>query len=199
MKVVVWFFAVILLLPLCSHAQATRVVDWPPVAPVQASVKGNGGKSIASEAKALEIVEIDVEGKTIKPGQPFSAGDDWLRTFAVKVKNISDKNISSIRLHFVLPEAKSPAGVPSGFSLQYGKELNNGIDYGVQPLIEPGKEVVLIRNDRHYTRDKDGIAKRTGKTDFNNVIIAVSTIQFEDGTVWSTYRLPITSVTNESN
>src|SRR5689334_10112633 len=133
MKIVLWFFAVILL-PLSSYAQAKRVVDFPTVASDQAAVVGEGGKPSATDITALEMLEIQVEGKTIKLGQPFSAGADWLSTFAVKVKNISNKNISSIRLHFGLPEAKSNGSI-SGFSLEYGKDLSTGIDYGVQPPI----------------------------------------------------------------
>lgn len=81
----------------------------------------------------------------------------------------------------------------SGFSLEYGKDLSTGIDYGVQTPIEPGQEVLLMRNDRHYTRDTNGIARRTGVTDFNTVLIGVSVVKFADGTVWTTYRLPIDS------
>lgn len=196
MKVLYGFFAVITL-SLCSYAQAMKVIDWPPVASDQAYVSGDG-KNVASSSKALEIVEMKVDGKTITPGQPFSAGDDWLKSFSVKVRNVSDKNISSIRLGFALSETKS-SGSQSGFSLEYGRELSTGIDYGIQPAIEPGQQVVLMRNDRHYARDKEGIAKRTGMTDFNSVIMAVSTIKFKDGTVWSSYKLPIASSASARN
>ena len=191
MKGFYWFCAVITF-SMCSYAQTNKVIDWPPVAPEKAYLNNDTGQRVDSNSRALEIVEIKVDGKSIVPGQPFSAGDDWLKNFAIKVRNISDKNILSIRLSFGLPETKS-GDRQSGFTLEYGKELSTGIDYGVQAAIEPGQEVVLVRNDRHYARDKDGIAKRTGMTDFNTVIMGVGQAKFVDGTLWSSYKLPITA------
>jgi hypothetical protein len=104
----------------------------------------------------------------------------------------------SIRLFFSLPETKS-GDKQAGFSLEYGKELSTGTDYGVQAPVEPGQEVVLVRNDRHYARDTEGIAKRTGMTDFNTVIIAVSQVMFGDGTIWASYKLPVTSAPTARN
>jgi len=191
-------FFVAITLSLCSYAQSSRSIYWPPAASEQAYVIGDSGRQIPSNSKALEIVDIKVEGKTIVPGQPFSAGNDWLKTFAVKVRNVSDRNIVSIRLFFSLPETKS-GDKQAGFSLEYGKELSTGTDYGVQAPVEPGQEVVLGRNDRHYARDTEGIAKRSGITDFNTVIIAVSQVMFADTQLWSSYRLPITSAPTAHN
>jgi hypothetical protein len=191
MKALYISFAVITL-SLCSYAQATKVIEVPLVAAYRGNVSGEDGKLIASDSKGLEIVEIRVEGKTVVPGQPFAAGNDWLGTLAVKVKNVSDKKISSIRLSFGLPEAKYRDGF-NGFSLEYGKELSTGIDYGVQGPIEPGQEVVLQRNERHYARDKEGIAKRSGISEFNLVRMGGGQVKFADGTSWFSYKLPVTS------
>ncbi|MFZ1700523.1 MAG: hypothetical protein WBO10_18025 [Pyrinomonadaceae bacterium] len=191
-------FGIAMIVSLTSYSQTERIIDWLPVATGQAYTVGDNGKLLESDTKALEIVEIRVEVKTITPGLPFLVDNDWLKSFAVKVRNISNKKISSIRLHFALPETKS-LDSQMGFSLEYGKELSTGIDYGLQAAIEPGEEVVLIRNDRHYSRDKEGIAKRTGKADFSALTIGLSTVRFEDGTVWMAAKLPVASTVTALN
>lgn len=187
--------AVILVISLCGHAQGNRTIDWPQAATAEACVKGDGGRCTLSTLRALEIVGMTVNGSNVVPGQPFAAEGEWLKTFVVKVKNVSKKPISSVRLHFALPDARYPkesAGfTTAGFSMEYGKGLSTGIEYGNRKPIAPGDEIELSRNEAHYIRDRDFIAKRTGVTDFYSVVIGNTTVQFEDGTVWWTYRLPM--------
>ena len=176
-----------LLVSLSLFGQTNKVIDWTPY------TKGDSftDTSDAAKLKALEILQFTVAGKAVHPGQPFSAESDWLKTFAVRVKNVSGKRISSIRLGFGLPEAKNSEGISSGFSLEYGSALSTGVDYGTQLPIEPDEEIELIRNDRHYARDRDGIRTRTGLTEFSTVIIGGTTVRFVDGTIWSGYKLPL--------
>ncbi|HMO80182.1 MAG TPA: hypothetical protein PKD24_05275 [Pyrinomonadaceae bacterium] len=181
-----YLFLVVLLLTLDSHGQTEKVIDWT----FYTKSASFNDTPEASNLKALEIVEITVDGKAVMPGQPFAAEGEWLKTFAIKLRNTSGKPISSIRMHFGLPEAKVSDTVSAGFSLEYGKELSTGIDYGTQHPIQPGQEVELIRNERHYLRDRHGIAERTNVTDFNSVVIGATVVKFEDGSVWISYKLP---------
>ena len=185
-----YIIVAVIALSLCSYGQAKRVIDRHPEALDQAYISGSDGKMIASASNALEIVEISVEGKAVTLGQPFSAGDDWLKTLAIKVRNVSDTKICSIRIFFVLPETKID-GKASGFTLEYGKELSTGIDYGVQAPIKPGQEIVLQRNDRNYARDKEGIEKRSGITSLSSVIMQTGQAKFPDGTLWSSFKVPL--------
>lgn len=175
-----------------SFGQTERTISWPELASAEPWVKGDDGNLLASTVTALEVVSVTVNGKEIVLGMPFRAEGEWLKTLSVTVKNISDKPISAVRLNFGLPEAKYGSG-SSGFSLEYGKALSTGIDYGPQAPIAPGENVVLMRNERHYNRDRDGIVKRTGVTDFRSVLIGSTVVEFIDGTVWMAYRLPITT------
>jgi hypothetical protein len=93
-------------------------------------------------------------------------------------------------MHFNLLEAKYKEGI-MGFSLEYGKALSTGINYGVQKVIMPNEELDLIRNEAHYNRDRDGIAQKSGTTDFSKVLMGITTVQFEDGTVWWNWKLPL--------
>ncbi|MGH9946950.1 MAG: hypothetical protein ACRD6X_07125 [Pyrinomonadaceae bacterium] len=176
----------------CTFAQSNKVIDWPSAVTEQAYIGTTGVPQTATTEKGLEIVEFKVDGNAVMPGRPFSAEGEWLRTFSVTVKNVSGQQISSIRLYFVLPEVKSDEKM-SGFSLEYGKGLSTGISYVDQWRIEPGEVVELIRNEAHYTRDREGIARRTGSTNFNTVVIAIAQIQFNDGKIWSSYKLPFVS------
>ena len=175
-----------------AFAQGTgRIIEWPPLEnPLGNVLAGENGRYIPTEIKALEIVFISAEGSRISPGVPFTAQDDWLKTFTVRVKNTSDRPIQAIRLHFGLPEAKRGDAI-SGFSLEYGKGLGTGIDYGEQKVMAPGEEVELVRNERHYKRDSEGIAQRTGVSNFTRVLLGHATVKFEDGTVWTGWKLPM--------
>lgn len=52
----------------------------------------------------VEIEEILVDGKPIIIGQAFVAGDDWLKTITVRVKNVSGERLVRLQLTVVLPE-----------------------------------------------------------------------------------------------
>ena len=45
-----------------------------------------------------------VNGKSITLGEPFAAADDWLKTFTVRVRNISGERLVSAQVTLVLPE-----------------------------------------------------------------------------------------------
>ena len=176
-------------LSICTFAQTNKIIEWPKISPESAMMSA-GGKFVATDAKGLEIVELLVEGKPVDIGQSFHAGKEWLKTLGVRVRNVSDKKIVAIRLHFALPEAKRNE-IGTGFSLEYGKDLSTGIDYGIQQPVEPGQDIFLIRNDRHYERDRNGIANRTGVTEFSTVVIGSVMVKFEDGVNWSSNKLPM--------
>lgn len=69
-------------------------------------VKDEARRLIPSPLKALEIVAINAAGQLITLGQPFTADGEWLKDLSVKVRNISGKAISSIRISFTLPETR---------------------------------------------------------------------------------------------
>lgn len=191
MKLICKAFGVIILLPLLAYSQMQdRIIDWHPRTLQGTFVKGEDEKSVPSKIEALKVIEIKMYDKAISLGQSFSADYDWLKNLTVRVRNTSEKPISSVRMHFDLPEAKYGEG-SMGFSLEYGKALSTGISYGVQKIIMPNEELVLSRNEAHYNRDRDGIAQRTGETDFSKVLIGMTIVKFEDGTLWSSGKLPL--------
>src|SRR3982751_2474450 len=94
-------------IPFLAHGQQSeRVVDWLPV-------------RLASEARVLEIVDIQVDGKTIKIGQPFTASEDWLNSLTFRVRNVSGKTIIILGFGVAFPEIDANGRTPS-FSIVYG-------------------------------------------------------------------------------
>ncbi len=81
--------------PFGSHNERTR-------APLQ----------IFKQLDAIEIQSINVGGKPIAIGEPFSADEDWLRDLTFRVKNVSDKELMGIQITLILPEMETPIQVP---------------------------------------------------------------------------------------
>jgi hypothetical protein len=189
-------FGFAVLLPVFVFGQAQKKsIKWASKTQQANLVKGVDGVLFPSDIKALEIVEIEVENNPISLGESFSASDDWLRYLTIRVKNISGKPISSIRISLSLPETKNEERT-FGFSLEYGKALSTGIDYGIQKPIMPNEELELFRNEAHYQRGLQTIAQRSGLTHFSEVLIDSTVVQFEDGTVWLGWRLPLSKQNN---
>ena len=196
MKLIYSIVVITILFPLLVFSQAKdRIIDWHPQTLQGTFVKGADGKQVFSNIEALRIIEIKSDDKAVTLGHPFSVSGDWLKNLTVKVRNVSGKPIASIRIHFNLPEAKYKEGT-MGFSLEYGKALSTGINYGVQRNIMPDEELVLFRSEAHYNRDRDGIAQKAGITDFSKVLIGMTIVQFEDGTLWSSGKLPLANQSN---
>ncbi len=180
----------VLILSVLSIAQVSqRVVDWHPQIIPGKFKAGGCGILFPSEISALEVIEIKVADKPVVLGQAFDANEDWLKTLSVKVKNVSGKPISLVRTSFNLPEAKNEKGT-MGFSLIYGEEFSNSdTDNKPQKVIFPGQEVILARNE--IRQHLEAITQRSGKTDFSKVLIGLTMVKFEDGTTWSSGKLPI--------
>ena len=66
------------------------------------------GLDLRRQIVDVEIVEFLVEGRSINIGEAFSASDDWLRTMSFKVKNSSQRLMSTIQITLVVPDDKKP-------------------------------------------------------------------------------------------
>ncbi len=195
MKIIYSLVLVLSTLPLITFGQMEeRIIDFPPKT-MGGLIQGEDGKMIPTKDEAIEIVEIKIGNEVVELGKSFSADGDWLSDLTFKVKNISGRPISAIRIGFALPETKYKKS-RMGFSLEYGRTLSTGIDYGDQKAILPKEEVTLFRNEAHYERDRKGIEMRTGKVNFTKVFITVTVVKFEDETTFMTWKLPIAKKEN---
>jgi hypothetical protein len=108
--------------------------------------KPNGSLTY-THLSVLEVTGLSLAGVPITLGQPFRADDNWLTKVRAKVKNISGKPISHVRMNFALSEAKfvrDGRNYTTGFSLDYkaGARANN--DSTEMKVIQPGDEVELV-------------------------------------------------------
>jgi hypothetical protein len=145
-----------------------RVIEIPPVKP-------------APESEAISITEIKVAGQSVVPGQPFPAGEDWLHSLTVRIRNTSTKPINYVQLNFGLPEASYHAG-GLGFMLCYGKNaiLPERAAPGAKPL-PPGEEAELSFTEEEYERNRGFTRKMVGTTDFSRLRMGAASVVFADG------------------
>lgn len=99
LTVVIYLFAA-----LPCFAQTPKVVEWS-----KSPIRGNQEKIAANlrlfrQIEDVEIEDLLVAGRSITIGEPFAAPDDWLKSFTVRVKNISDQPLVMVQITLVLPE-----------------------------------------------------------------------------------------------
>lgn len=93
---------------------------------------------LSSVVEAAEIVSFSVEGKVIILGEPFLAGNDWLRTLKVRMRNVSGRTITLSQMDFYLPESRKEGKGAISFRLVYGSVPSEN-----PKLIEPGQDFEL--------------------------------------------------------
>jgi hypothetical protein len=169
---------VLLVAPLAMAQTQTRLILWQPHTFGLIARAGDGVR-LSQVTEALEIVGFVVDGSPITLGEPFTAGDEWLRSLRVRVRNISGQTISRTQMFFVLPESKRGKGGMLGVSLRYGDALSNNL----QP-VQSGKEFELSLSETNYGNLKERITEKGDPTIMNRLYITVTSVQFADGTSW---------------
>jgi hypothetical protein len=100
------------------------------------------------------------------------------------MKNISGRPIIGAHIGFGLPETNYKGG-RLGFSLEYGKGLGTGTPSDEQKVIMPDEEFELKFNEPQYQRHRGFVAERSSLTSFSKVWVGITTVKFEDGSIWS--------------
>lgn len=174
-----------------AAAQSNRTLLWPPL-PVGRITSAGDGVKLSSVNEAVQISDITVAGKSVIPGEAFNADDDWLRTLTLRLKNVSDQTIVAVRVGFGLPETRAEDR-QVGFSLEYGKMGLGGIVPDGQAMVRPDEEFELRFTDAQYRNYLEFFAKHAGSANFTRAWIGITTIQFKDGTMWSSGCLRATN------
>ena len=180
----------LLVTPLAMAQTQTRLISWQPHTYGRITKAGEGVR-LSSVAEALEIVGFVVEGASVTLGEPFSAGDEWLKSLRVRVRNISGQTISSAQMTFVLPESRTGEGAMIGLTLRYGGTRSNNL----QP-IQSGEEFELSLAEADYERLRERIAERREPAIINRLFITVTSVRFADGTSWGSGCIRATNPKN---
>ena len=144
--------------PAFSQSQS-KVVGWSKSPIGRNNEKTSGSLQLYPKIDGVEIEDFAVDAKSIIIGEPFSAGDDWLRSFSVRVRNISDQRLLKVQITLVLPEmdSESPdvvfcygcAGAEKDKVVMPGevvelKMLGGGFYYGIKSRISEKGSVSRI-------------------------------------------------------
>jgi hypothetical protein len=158
------------------------------------SINQPDGSLTLTNLSMVEVIGFSLAGVPVTPGQVFQADDDWLTNMRVKVKNISGKSISHLRMSFALPEAKfsqDGRNYSMGISLDYkaGARVNN--EGAEMKVIFPSDEVELVYLETGVSLRQE-IASRTGVTSLTILQYGGDvTAFFVDGSQWRGSNLPV--------
>jgi hypothetical protein len=143
-----------------------------------------------SNLKALELIEVTVDGQPIQIGQEFSADDDWIGKLTFKLKNTSQKPILSVALGLSLPQTQSEMG-GYGFAFGYGNQLGATFRGEKRKAIQPDEVVELGFTEIQYKHFLETLAKPNLISGCNKILVGNTTVYFEDGTYWLGDSLPV--------
>lgn len=168
---------VLLVSPLAAAQTRTRVITWQPHT-FGRLTKAGDGLSLSPVAEAVEIVGFRVGVSPVTLGEPFEAGDDWLKGLRVRLRNVSGQTISGAQMTFVLPESRGGGEALIGFTLRYGVPWHK-----LEP-VGHGEEFELSLTGEDYEKLGARIAERKGAAVTGKVFITVISVRFADGTIW---------------
>jgi hypothetical protein len=155
-----------------------KTIEWPKVSVFNAGTKTGPHTHVTDRIDEIEIEAIMVEGHSVTIGEPFSAGDDWLKSMAFRVRNISGKQVKSVQITLVLPEMtfESP-DIPF---------IDESAGVGNPKFISPGAEVELtVPSAGLYPCLVSRITERGSLARISRAEIHIIYVTSAEGTVWS--------------
>lgn len=147
----------------------SRLIEWHEVCPPS-----------AVPSDVLEVVEVTAGGERVAIGQPFDAGEGWLKGLTFRVKNISAAPVIDIRMGVTFPETKDEAQV-LGLTL-YNPELHRSASADGPARVPPGEEIDLILTDAQYVELRRLSDKRVANKSLTKLDVTPTVaVKFEGG------------------
>jgi len=162
-----------------SAQTQTRVIEWQPH-PFGLITRVGEGMKLSSVIEALEITGFNVEGKGVTLGEPFLAGDEWLKTLKVGVRNISGQTLSWSQMNLYLPGSQENGRGGIMVRLQYGSVPSEN-----PKPIEPGEEYELSMREWEFEKVSAKVKESQNPSILNRLYITVVSAHFADGTSWA--------------
>ena len=131
----------------------------------------------------ITIVKTKALNKTVRLGEQFDGGDDWLSGAQLRLKNVSGKDIVYIDIRLNFPETTA-----SGNMMSFWSDIGNrpGLPAQNAPLLlRPNDEVTFSLDQERYKNLVKFIEYRHRVSDINRVEIRFGFVAFADGTGWS--------------
>lgn len=147
----------------------------------------------------VEVIGVDVGGEAhkfaeVKDGEAlvsvsFDAREGWLRQFAFRIRNRSDKAILSVVLHGTLGTG-AEGEVPMGIEALYGRELDESAFTGAPPRgdsrrLAPGETAEVRWSADEYESMVRFLTTKHPLAAYRKMRVELREARFEDGTVWA--------------
>ena len=134
----------------------------------------------------VSIKAVKTKGRSVPLDKKFTDEDDWLKGFAVLVRNDSNKTITHIGLRMVFRGGEGQ--LPARWHLGYGPDpffykSDAAVPRPDVPGVLPGGEIELKLSDAEL-EDLKTFLNKVGFPDPVHVEIGVNSIGFADGTAW---------------
>ena len=179
------------MLVLALHAGWTHAPSGASVkaaGPARATSAQGGGKKIIREPvlskEPVEIVDVKFKGKAVKFGDEVDGDETWLKDVTLKVRNVSDKPITYLRLDLVFPDPFIPGAVNTQ-NVMLGQRADLPMTSRNQPLrLEPGQSAT-VSLAAYFDEIKSLVETRYGWVrNVSQVAVNLGDALFEDGTLY---------------
>ena len=140
-------------------------------------------KKVAFDNEPIEFLNLESNGKTVKPNEKFIQEGDWLKDFTIKFKNISDKPIVHVSIAILFPETGS-SDSPQVYFLRYG--VNPEVNNKETPSLLAANDTAEIKfSDKNFNHLKEFLSQRKQLAELTEANFRIMVVYFEDGTKWS--------------
>lgn len=138
----------------------------------------------------VSIKSVKAKGRPVPLRNKFLDEDDWLKGFAVLVRNESGKTITHVGIEMLFRPIGKPQQPPAGWLLDYGPnpfyfKTSDAVPPSTVSDVLPTGEIELKLTDSQF-EDLMKFLKEAGFPERVHIVeLRVNTIGFADGTAWS--------------
>lgn len=144
-------------------------------------------KLVAIPGQPVKVIEVKVGGHAVRPGDTFTADDNWLKGLRLKLKNTSGRSITALQIEFIIPEYVT-GGNAILLPINYGREPSgagcSGVSISAKPILN-GDTVELVFTAEDYRRAGQLLAGKGVNTSISGIEIRVGMTVFGNDTAWS--------------
>ncbi len=141
----------------------------------------------------LAITDVKVDGRSVSLNEEFFASENWIRTLAISVKNISDKPILYSSVGMVFPRPPNSEDSPLRYSVGHGNDelmIRQRREFEQLDEMMPGSIVEITFSDSDFSDLRQRLKEMGYPSVVENVSLRIGHVIFEDDTMWSTGFVP---------
>jgi hypothetical protein len=164
------------------------VVGWSSGQSRARGRQGNGRVVTKKEViknEPIELADIRTQRQTVRAGEAFEEGEEWLKHLGFKLTNKWDKAITYIVLNVDFPETEK-TGSMMMYSLYLGQQPDVAATLTNPPLRLEPTESLEVSLAPEYEQLKKFIESRQAPLgDISEISIWLDQVMFEDGTIYA--------------